>query len=137
MAFGLPASYTTQIELAGSRQGARDAIVGTFEALGWNYEMDSPDIYHVRMSLNPSSWGELLTVTLTGEGTTVVTSKCIVPLKVFDWGQNKRNVRQFVERYAIREARESKLDYKIPVYLDDQGQTPLERVIVDREPDRF
>lgn len=135
MAIGFPASYTTHVDMVGSRQDAREAVLGTFDALGWRHEVINVDVYRVRMPMNGFSWGETITISLTDEGTTLVESKCRWPLQIIDWGQNKRNALQFTARFTIREIREAKSDYKNPIYLDDMGHTPVERLIMGSEPE--
>lgn len=114
MAFGFPASYTEVIDTVGSRNDTRASVIGVFEALGWRYAGLGPDLYEVRMSVNPSSWGETLTVRITDEGTVIVTSKCWF-FQLFDWGQNKRNVREFTARFSPREIREALLGLSKPL----------------------
>ena len=135
MAVGFPASFSTEVKLVGSRKGAHEAVIGTFETLGWRHEAVSVDVYRVQVPMNVFSWGETLTVTLTDESTALIESKCRWPLQLFDWGQNKRNVDQFTTIFAIRDIREAKGDYKDPVYLDEKGRTPINRTILDNEPE--
>lgn len=83
--------------------------------------------------MNPLSWGETVTISLDEDDSVTVRSACRNPLQLFDWGQNKRNVDQFISLFSIRQIREAKCDFKQPVYLDDQGKTPVDRMIEDTE----
>jgi hypothetical protein len=133
MAFGFPAYHTETIELAASRQAAREAVIYVFDALEWRYEFLHPDLYRVVRPMNPFTWGETVTVSLETPGVVVIESKCVFPLQIIDWGANKRNVPTFVERFTLKSTRDLKIGGEEPIAFDKRGRTPLDRVLNEDE----
>ena len=131
MAFGFPAKFQTERDLAGSREAARDAVRHAFNVLGWSYSSDGPDRFQVAIGVNFSSWGETLTVTL-ADGTVRVESACSMPMQLFDWGKNKQNVDQFLTHFVPTESRNQQLE-TTPDFHDETGNTPLERVLTETD----
>jgi hypothetical protein len=135
MSIGLPAFYTEEIEQTGSRENARQAAVHAFEELGWNYEEISRDLYKVELGMNGSSWGEVLTVSLSSPGVVIVQSKCIFPIQMFDWGKNRRNVKSFIDRFSVKELRDLALGTNEPNQFDSKGESPVGRLFKDEDDD--
>ena len=129
MSFGFPASYKTQFDLTGTRQTAREAIVYTFQLLEWKYEVVNQDLFLAKIPMSGSSWGESFSVSLANPGVAEIQSVCRYPLQLFDWGKNKLNVREFVAHFGPKEARDGKLNYKEPLYLDEDLNSPIDRVL--------
>lgn len=128
MAFGFPASYETEIELTGSRTEIRDAIARSFELLGWDFSTDGgSNLFSARVPPSLASFGESFTVSFAEEPTIVLRSRCWIAL--IDWGKNKRNVEKFLEVFNTRLMWVSSLSDPPPVYLDENGKTPVERLI--------
>ena len=128
MAFGFPASYETEIEVTGSRANIREAISRTFELFGWDFSTDEgANFFTARVPPGLSSFSEKFTVSLAEEPTITITSRCWIAL--FDWGKNRRNVEKFIEAFHTRLTWVSSLSDAAPVYLDDDGRTPIERLI--------
>ncbi len=128
MAFRFPPSYEAQPSLTGSRQAARDAIIYTLELLGWDYVMPDSDFFVARVRMSGMSWGETFTVSLTAEGVAEIRSSCS-QFQLFDWGKNKQNVDRFLVHFSQKEIREARLGQKEPIYLDEAGDTPVERIL--------
>jgi len=128
MAFGFPPSYEIEIDLLGDRQAARDAVVYAFEVLEWNYQTTDPDRFRATVPFGASSWGENFSVSLE-VGTVALRSVCRSPLPAFDWGKNKQNVERFLVHFSQKEMRQLKTGSSEPAYLDEAGNTPLERVL--------
>ena len=130
MAIGLPASYTGSADLGGSRQAAREVIRSVMGLLGWEYSELHADLFIAKIPVSGSSWGERITVTLESPGRVVIKSSCL-DFQVFDWGKNKKNVNDFLQRYHLREpwlvAASSD-----PGMIDSDGTTPLQKVIDPR-----
>ena len=127
MTFGFPPSYREKTDLVGSRRTARGAVIETFEALAWEFEENDPYLFRAKIST-----GELLTVSLAEPGVAVIESrseKSFFPT-LYDGGQNKRNVRMFADRFAIKEVRDAKIAEAVNKdnFLDDKGQTPMDRL---------
>lgn len=131
MAFGFPAKFKSERGLVGSREAARHAIHHAFSVLGWSYNSEGPDRFRVPIGVNFSSWGETITITLDA-GTIRVESACSMPMQLFDWGKNKQNVSQFLAHFVPAESRNQKLE-TTPEFLDETGNTPLERVLAEGE----
>lgn len=130
MAVGFPASYATEIELQAGRAAARDAIMSTFELLGWDFEVQDPYTYAAKLRLTGSSWGETVTVSLANEGTFSIQSAC--HFQVIDWGKNRRNVNQFLQLFSIRLIRNSGPEgNREHAYVNDDGSSPVDRLLVD------
>ena len=128
MAFGFPASYETEIEVTGSHADVRDAIARTFELLSWPFTTDDgPNFFTARVPSSLASFGEKFTVSLAEEPTIAISSRCWIAL--IDWGKNRRNVEKFLEVFNTRLTWVSSLSDTPPLYLDDDGRTPIERLI--------
>jgi rhomboid protease GluP len=129
MAFGFPASYETEIEVTGSHMEIRDAILRTFELLSWQFSPDEGTNFIIaRVPASLLSWGEEFTVSLAEEPAVTLRSTCW-GIQIIDWGKNKRNVDRFLEVFHTRLIWVSSLSYPPPVYLDEEGKTPVERLI--------
>jgi hypothetical protein len=132
MAFGFPASFQIERDLAGSRQNARSAIIHAFDVLRWPYEMEDKDTFRVSLSANVLSWGENVSVSIE-PGIVRIKSICKLPTQVFDWGRNKQNVKQFLTYFTPGEIRNQQLSNAQP-FMDETGSTPIERVFADPDP---
>ncbi len=128
MAIGFPASYTERIELDISRSSARNAVAHAFDRIGWHFEMLDADTFKAFVSVSGYSWGEFVTVSLSEASILQIRSACR-NWQIIDWGKNKKNVEQFLSLFEARAAREEQLNGGEPAYLDDDGKTPVERVI--------
>lgn len=135
MAFGFPASYETEIEVTGSHMEIRDAILRTFELLSWQFSSDE-GTHFITARVPPSllSWGEEFTVSLAEEPAVTLRSKCW-GIQIVDWGKNKRNVDRFLEVFHTRLIWVSGMSDPPPVYLDEEGRTPVERLICSEPKD--
>jgi hypothetical protein len=131
MAFGFPASFQIERELAGSRQNARGAVIHALDVLQWPYQMEGKDIFRVSLAANILSWGENVVVSLE-PGIVKIKSICKLPTQVFDWGRNKQNVKQFLTYFEPSEIRNQQIENAEP-FLDLTGNTPLERVFAEDE----
>src|SRR5688572_12231974 len=129
MAFGLPASSVARHDLIASRRVARESILYTFGLLGWKYEMADPDRFYATVALSGMSWGEKVTVSIETPGVLEIRSVCRSPLQLFDWGKNNQNIARFLELFLPKEARDAKLWPMEPAYLDEAGDTPVDRVL--------
>ena len=135
MAFGLPAHYETEIEVTVSHSVVRDAIERTFELFCWNYSADeSRSLFIARVPGGLVSWGEEFVVSLADEPVMRITSTCKL-WQMFDWGKNRKNVDRFIELFVGEVDYFTTLDRPPRVYVDDRGQTPLERLIADSRSD--
>ena len=128
MAFGFPALYSEHCSLTGSRQAAREAIIYTFELLGWDYVMTASDDFLAKVPISGMSWGETFTVSLATEGVAEIRSACH-QFQLFDWGKNRQNVDRFRAHFLQKEIREAKLGHDESTYIDEDGNTPLDRVL--------
>ena len=127
MAFGLPAAYETEIDLVGSRQTARSAILATLELAGWSFVSPESDFFIAQVPMSGLSWGETFTISLADEGIARIRSACH-GFQLFDWGKNRKNVDHFLAIFSARQIRYASLDDPQPVYLDESGKTPIDRV---------
>lgn len=127
MAFGFPASYETEEELTASRSTARDAVVYAFEMLGWRFVNPELDVFVANVGGSAFSWGERMIISLSDPGKIRMKSSCF--LQLFDWGKNKRNVTDFLTHFSGRLLRDNLIGEKEPMYLDESGNTPIDRVI--------
>jgi hypothetical protein len=135
MAFGFPASYKTEIEVTGSSRIVREAIIRTLELLSWSYSVDeSESLFVGQVPGGLMSWGEELVISLVDEPVIRITSACRA-WQVFDWGKNRSNVDRFIDLLVGRVSYVAAMSGPPPVYLDDHGQTPVERLITDAESD--
>lgn len=126
MSLGFPASYSEIVSLAGSGYTARRAVIETFEALGWEFaEIDSYS-FNSKIPMSGASWGETLTVSLE-PGVAKVRSAC--RFQLIDWGKNKRNVREFVARFSIKEITDARFFEAREQFLDKKGDSPLQSLL--------
>jgi hypothetical protein len=130
MAFGFPASYEIEVDLLGDRKAAREAVVYAFDFLEWSYETQGPDVFLAKMPMSMSSWGEKLFVSL-ADGRVAIRSVSVYPLQLFDWGKNKQNVEQFLAHFSPKELRSSITPSQDPLYIDNSGITPVDRMLRD------
>ena len=134
MAFGFPPGHVEEIELEVDRDVSRHAIGETFQALGWQYENPFPDSYVAKTQFSTQSWGEKITVFFTENATLKIKSVCYMPMQLFDWGKNKKNVDGFVGLFTAKAARIHKLwPARETPGFDDDGNTPLQRALIDEE----
>jgi len=135
MAVGFPASCETEIEVTGSSRVVRDAIERTFDLLSWKYSVDeSRSLFVAQVGGGLTSWGEEVVVSLVDEPVIRITSACR-GWQIIDWGKNRRNVDRFVYLLLGRVSHFTAMSGPPPVYLDESGQTPVERVIKDEHHD--
>ena len=132
MAFGFPASYETEVEVTGSRQAVRESIVRTLEQLGWNYTVnEAGNLFIARVPLTFLSFGEEFTVSFPAEQKLRIRSHCRFGTLI-DWGKNKTNINRFFAYFWPSLSEVAAIVGRPPIYLDDSGKTPLERVISER-----
>lgn len=95
MAVGLPAKYDEARRYNLHFNYLSQAAVNALNALGWKYTALSPYRFTVAVKMSLVSWGESMAINIYQDGTVQVQSKCVVPLTLFDWGKNKKNVSAF------------------------------------------
>jgi hypothetical protein len=122
MSFGFPAYYRVKRSLINSRHATKDAVIYSLGVLGWEYT-EANGIFVVKVSR-----AERMIISVDEPNTITIESKCKVPMQCFDWGQNKKNVEQFLVHFDGKEQREAKLPNE-PNYLDAAGKSPIERLI--------
>ena len=133
MAFGFPAKYSETVEYPGvSRDVARDAAVYAFRVLGWEYVESSAGDYFVETKMSLDSFGEKISVFFPHSGRIHIQSKCNFT-QIFDWGKNKRNVKEFLAHFEGRLTRELLDPKPEPENFDVEGRTPLGRVLSETE----
>lgn len=133
MAFGFPASYSTQVDLIGNREAARNAVESTLETMGWEYSVIDPNTFIARVPYGGGSWGETVTITL-ADGSIEIRSACY--FQVIDWGKNRRNVDNFLGVFSSREMINVKIFSNEPIFLDEDGKSPIERMLMDEDQKR-
>jgi len=71
-----------------------DALLGVLSGLNlrWLGESSGKDVLTVRVPINDCSWGERIEIQFIGPSTLRVSSKCVLPFQLYDWGKNRRNV---------------------------------------------
>ncbi len=133
MAFGFPAKYSETVEFpVATRDAVCDAVAYAFKQLGWIYFESPAGGFEVKKGGSFDSWGETISVSFPEGGLICVESSCHAP-QVFDWGVNKRNVKQFLAHFEGRLER-NLLDTKPePVAFDAEGRTPVGRVLSETE----
>ena len=109
----------------------RDSIVRSLELLCWEFSVDeSRSFFVARVPSGFASWGEWLVVSLVDEPAIRITSTCRL-WQMFDWGKNRKNVDRFIELLLGRVSFFTEMSGPPPVYLDESGKTPVERLIAD------
>src|SRR5215471_13565378 len=132
MAFGFPPSFaeTRMFHLQESELAriAKDA----FDDLGWPYEIESRTEIRARTPLMfLGSVGHRLKLKILLDGEVAIESRSIWP--GFDGGANRRNVQVLFARFehAERMYRLVETPKEPPLAFDDEGRTPVERLLTD------
>ena len=55
-----------------------------------------------RIGFNLRSCGENLSVSVNTPGMVQITSKCVLPTQIIDWGKNKKNCNMFMKALSAR-----------------------------------
>ena len=102
MAFGFPwAYYKEKIETHSDKKSAREAVLRTFQALGWKPETKGPDKYRVYLrDADGRSYSEYVTVILLDDGAFIIKSRCVY-MQIVDYGKNKEHVDEFKARFQV------------------------------------
>jgi len=95
MAFGFPASDMRQLKMNCPPELINQAVPMALNQLGWKWHNTGPAIFKASASFNLASYGEDITVDITQSPVVTVSSRCIFPLQLFDWGKNAKNVANF------------------------------------------
>ena len=83
--------------------GRLDLEKSLLRALGdlrmeWQKDTSDANRFTARISINQNSWGEDIEIRFVSENTLRITSKCILPLQIFDSGKNKKNVQSIITK---------------------------------------
>lgn len=118
----MAAGYKTTRSFAAERRDIEEALLTVLDSLGlkWVGELSETDIMTIRVPINDCSWGEKIEAQLVGSSTLRISSRCILPLQLYDWGKNRKNVLTIVsgieaeldERRRLREEERTHLDAK-------------------------
>ena len=81
--------------------GRQDLEICLFQALKdlrfeWRNDPLDKNRFSARIPINQSSWGEEIEIRFVNDNTLCVTSKCVLPLQIFDSGKNKKNVQSII-----------------------------------------
>ena len=130
MAFGFPPRFaeTRMFHLQESELAriAKDA----FDDMGWPYEIESRTEIQARTPLMfQGSVGQRLKLNILLDGEVTIESRSIWP--GFDFGVNRRNVQVLFARFehAERMYRLVETPKEPPLAFDDEGRTPVERLL--------
>lgn len=91
------ARYQGAVRLPGTRG---QVIAASQEAAGRSgFRVKAVDpaagLVHAETRTSMWSWGEKVTIHVDGYNQVSVTSQCLLPTQLIDWGKNKRNVNRF------------------------------------------
>jgi len=132
MAFGFPPSFAeTRTYHLQECELARIATEA-FDDLGWPYEIESRTEIRARTPLMfLGSVGQRLKLNILLDGEVAIESHSIWP--GFDGGANRRNVQALFARFehAERMYRLVETPKQPPVAFDDEGRTPVERLMTE------
>jgi hypothetical protein len=79
----------------------RKKVRESLEAIGCRITQDQKKEIEGKMGIGVLSWGENISVEFV-DGGMKVTSRCIWPMQVIDWGKNRTNVRRFTDEWEKR-----------------------------------
>lgn len=134
MAFGFPPSFaqtrTFHLQEPELARIAKDA----FDDLGWPYEIESRTEIRARTPLMfQGSVGQRLKLNILLDGEVTIESRSIWP--GFDLGANHRNVQVLFARFehAERMYRLVETPKEPPLAFDDEGRTPVERLLTESQ----
>jgi hypothetical protein len=132
MAFGFPPSFVeTRTYHLQESELARIATEA-FADLGWPYEIESRTEIRARTPLMfLGSVGQRLKLNILLDGEVTIESRSVWP--GFDGGANRRNVQVLFARFehAERMYRLVETPKEPPVAFDDEGRTPVERLMTE------
>ena len=132
MYFGFPASSSRTERFEADSTIMRQLVSEAFARAGWRYEVESQWTLIAKIPMGIWSYGERLTVSIHQDGRLEMKSKCVVPIQIFDWGKNERNIDKFFRNLTNTErSRPLGLDV-LPAAFDEDGSTPLERALRDK-----
>jgi len=99
MGLGIPATHTERCSLGSqySQTALRNAVRASVEALGWQIKHESTDQILAATPLSWDSYGERVTINFQSDGALMVSSRCVFPLQVIDWGKNAANIKQLLD----------------------------------------
>jgi hypothetical protein len=127
MSFGFPA-YHEQTETFYLNSGSLCYLVrNAFQELNWKITVDAHSYLEASASLNLSSWGEKISVSIEGTTATIV-SKCMLPTQCIDWGKNKKNVTLLLSK--LRKLEHFENATLAPASVND-GISPLTRLLTE------
>jgi len=132
MAFGFPARFTeTRTYHLQESELARIATEA-FEDLGWRHEVESRSEIRARTPyMFLGSVGQRLKLKILLDGEVTIESRSIWP--GFDLGVNRRNVETLFARFehAERMYRLVETPKEPPLAFDDEGRSPVERLLTE------
>ena len=96
MAFGFPASHTEEFPLDHATAELRAVVRNSFATLNWKLKEEADGSITATTRPSMRSWGEQVTVDIVSPNSLSVTSKCRMPMQVFDSGKNAANVYKFI-----------------------------------------
>ncbi len=97
MSYGFPA-YHSEVYSAGTGKytDLRAAVKATLAAVSWSTKEETGAHILAATRMGLRSWGERVLIDFLPDNSIRVTSKCVFPLQVVDWGKNKANVARFI-----------------------------------------
>jgi hypothetical protein len=98
------AKYQGTARYSAARADIVRASAAVAEQCGFKVEETSPDAGSLRARAGFSfrSWGENITVQVDDAGAVQVTSQCLMPTQLVDYGKNKSNVNRFLAGLSAR-----------------------------------
>jgi|SRR5215831_5173379 len=134
MAFGFPASFTETRTYHLQESELVRIATEAFEDLGWRYQIESRTEIQARTPLMfLGSVGQRLKLNIGLDGEVAIESRSIWP--GFDFGVNERNVHTLFARFehAERMYRLVETPKEPPLAFDDEGRTPVERLMTESQ----
>ena len=102
MSFAMPAFHSEQLVLAFPDETRRTLVRSALAKLRWPLREETPRGLRATVWLNFWSYGEVIEVDFLDERLIAVSSRCVTPIQLVDWGKNQANVRQLVREILVQ-----------------------------------
>lgn len=105
------------------------AVEQTLGELGWKYEEPEEGLLRASVTVSLSSFGETFSIRTRQRGIVEIESRCKWPSQVIDWGKNRANIREFLERFHPIKERFKQDKIAANARFEADGESRVERVI--------
>ncbi len=99
MSFGLPAKFTKEINKS-EHADFRD-VVESLDVLPFEVERMDDDKVVLKAGWSVWSWGEIIKIDFSDDKTITISSRCVFPLQLIDYGKNREDVERLFLKLVV------------------------------------